>query len=836
MAEPDQEVLGEALVAALAPFSGGLPCGQLSHLMDGTVLFNVLASVDGHWFKAPRNADISENWVLRFNNVKRLFKLLSSYFEEVLGHDTTYLEAPNFTLMARDQSEDEALKMAQIVVAAIAQSDNNHDFVNHIQTLDASYQAAIMMSIELTMASLTSGDAEDAEVADVDDAEGAAGDHHADETDAEGGVDSDGAVRSASAAAAASRPLQRGPGQGRSLRTQPSMLLDQNGRGADQVDQYLVQNRRLQQENAGMRHELESVTASRDALAARLHELETTAAQRSEAGQADWVLRSKVDELTAQLSSSEERRVDADLVVQEQHAQINEMQRRMESAVKKADEATRLREELDALKYQADQYSKNTALLEKYKKRLDHSADLKRQVAELERTLEQSQARMKELESAAAKTTACQPLLETYAEQLEQLEALNADLSLENQKLHRDVEELAAQLARSEEEHVAHQNHVAQMEEQLHELSLMEGHSQSAAQRLASASPAVAAASTTPAAARSDLAAAQRQVRDLQHQLDEARRAKDTLEGECRVAFQKALHFENKAKALENVAAAVPAFGATAASGADGTAGCAGCASLRQQLASRDAAAKTMSPAITAGVPTGEAMTMWQQMDGLMEEHRQHMAEIHRLHGERDGMQGELTRLQAALAAAEQEATALRASVAALEAQGAGASTDETSQKLGQTTQRLVLLTEQNKSLHQAMRSAKAHIASQDTMIKTLGSGGSGGDGDPAGAGGDAAGPASAFREALASAQSRLRETEFELERARQEIMDTRSDARREQKIVFSLFMNMNAQQEINKFLGNPAGTVVTGHGERTTTAPRAWLNQRQLSDHQSRR
>jgi hypothetical protein len=87
---------------------------------------------------------LSENWVLRFNNLKRLYKLLIRYFEcvsplisplfrlvdplfptnrDVLHSSTAALHTPNLQLVAKgdDGSDDEVCKLAGLVLALVVQ-------------------------------------------------------------------------------------------------------------------------------------------------------------------------------------------------------------------------------------------------------------------------------------------------------------------------------------------------------------------------------------------------------------------------------------------------------------------------------------------------------------------------------------------------------------------------------------------------------------------------------------------------------------------------------------------------------------------------------------------
>lgn len=92
--------------------------------------------------------DYGNNWVLKFNSLKKLHKLLMGYYEEVLGQNTAGLEIPNLTSIARDADVVEILKLAQLIIALAVQCENNQRYVKKIQSLDQECQHALMLAIE----------------------------------------------------------------------------------------------------------------------------------------------------------------------------------------------------------------------------------------------------------------------------------------------------------------------------------------------------------------------------------------------------------------------------------------------------------------------------------------------------------------------------------------------------------------------------------------------------------------------------------------------------------------------------------------------------------------
>ncbi|KAJ1557784.1 hypothetical protein HK405_015182, partial [Cladochytrium tenue] len=131
-------------------------CEVLEDLSDGGVFLEILADIDGQWFKLVRSIDTGDNWVLKFNNLKKLYKLLTGYFEEVLGQNTSALDVPNLTAIARDSDGMEIVKLASLIIALSVQVENNQRYILQIQSLDPNIQHFLMLAIEQIMARLAS--------------------------------------------------------------------------------------------------------------------------------------------------------------------------------------------------------------------------------------------------------------------------------------------------------------------------------------------------------------------------------------------------------------------------------------------------------------------------------------------------------------------------------------------------------------------------------------------------------------------------------------------------------------------------------------------------------
>ncbi|KAI7903327.1 uncharacterized protein BX663DRAFT_48680 [Cokeromyces recurvatus] len=120
-------------------------------LTDGVILSEILSDIDPKWFKQIKPTETASNWVVRFNNQKKLHKSITRYFEDIIGQDPECLPTINLTAIAKDADLHELLIMCQLVIAIAVQSDNNKLYIEMIQGLSQKSQHALMVSIEKVM-------------------------------------------------------------------------------------------------------------------------------------------------------------------------------------------------------------------------------------------------------------------------------------------------------------------------------------------------------------------------------------------------------------------------------------------------------------------------------------------------------------------------------------------------------------------------------------------------------------------------------------------------------------------------------------------------------------
>lgn len=89
-----------------------------------------------------------ENWVLRFSSLKRLYRLITQYYADVLHQPASALEVPDLQAVAKDYNVPETLRLCRLTIGIAVQSDKKKEVVESIQGLNESHQSSLMRAIE----------------------------------------------------------------------------------------------------------------------------------------------------------------------------------------------------------------------------------------------------------------------------------------------------------------------------------------------------------------------------------------------------------------------------------------------------------------------------------------------------------------------------------------------------------------------------------------------------------------------------------------------------------------------------------------------------------------
>lgn len=89
-----------------------------------------------------------ENWVLRFSSLKRLYRLITQYYADVLHQPASVLEVPDLQAVAKDYNVPETLRLCRLTIGIAVQSEKKKEVIESIQGLNESHQSSLMRAIE----------------------------------------------------------------------------------------------------------------------------------------------------------------------------------------------------------------------------------------------------------------------------------------------------------------------------------------------------------------------------------------------------------------------------------------------------------------------------------------------------------------------------------------------------------------------------------------------------------------------------------------------------------------------------------------------------------------
>ena len=95
---------------------------------------------------------VPDNWPLRFTSLKRLFRLITQYFVEVLHQPTSAvksLDVPDLQKVARGGDRKETLVLCRLCIAIAVMSKHNAETIAGIQSLKEVHQQRLMEAIAL---------------------------------------------------------------------------------------------------------------------------------------------------------------------------------------------------------------------------------------------------------------------------------------------------------------------------------------------------------------------------------------------------------------------------------------------------------------------------------------------------------------------------------------------------------------------------------------------------------------------------------------------------------------------------------------------------------------
>ncbi|KAJ1946143.1 hypothetical protein EC988_005603, partial [Linderina pennispora] len=233
--------------------------------------------------------------------------------------------------------------------------------------------------------------------------------------------------------------------------------------------------RELSTEHKHVQSKYEELLVLNEELKMRMEDLEQSMARADKSGRADFLLRAEIDNLKHELEKADTHAQETERIMAEQQSALADMTRKLADRDATADEAVRLRDQLQEYKHAAERLAKSEHVIEKYKKKLEESVDLRRQVRTLEEQLASAQDRTRQIEDEFHKMSSRRPVMDDVRDGFQQLESRHnmtvLELSQAMERL-RKTEDERDRLA-ADRQHG--QEHIQALEEQLRELELSAG-------------------------------------------------------------------------------------------------------------------------------------------------------------------------------------------------------------------------------------------------------------------------------------------------------------------------------------------------------------------------
>ncbi|CAO3636083.1 unnamed protein product [Cunninghamella echinulata] len=407
-------------------------------LADGVVLSDILNDVDGKWFKQiPNQTDTDLSFVHRLNNQKIIYKLITRYFEDVLGQDPEYLPPVDLNAIAKEADPHQLLIMCQLVIAIAVQSDNNHMYIEMIQSLSQLSQQALMVSIEEVMNYFNTEE----------------NNHRASQLS-----------------------MTSGTTTTKSIYTDSDLPFKSQA----ELEKILMEKKHFEMANAQLlidyeelHEQFEDLLDEKEDLKHRLNDMDTAIAHANDTGKADSVMRAELDHVKQDLAKSEDKRHELEQILENHVHSIHELKKKIDELTIKADEASVLRDQLEEYEHAMERLHKMEINLDKYKQKADESTDLRRHIKALEEQNTSLLERSHQVEDEYRKVLSFKTLMDSYKEQVQQLESSNLDILKEKDRLDAQVSSLAQQCTYLENERDRNAEQVQMLEDHIKELELV---------------------------------------------------------------------------------------------------------------------------------------------------------------------------------------------------------------------------------------------------------------------------------------------------------------------------------------------------------------------------
>ncbi|OMJ07627.1 Protein Hook-like protein [Smittium culicis] len=345
---------------------------SISDLSDGIVLFEICSDIDPQWFRIIRSTDVGDNWVFKYNNLKKLYRLLLAYCEEILLFPSTNIPDPDLDSIAKENSSMELIKVTSLVLTVAVNCEKKNDYISGIMTLSEENQGLLMVAIEKTMTLLDSPVAETSKY---------------------------GPSSPNDQNAKSSYPDINSPNQNDMNSVLQAELLAQIEKNNSLKDNL----EKLASEADSWRKKFQEEKHNRIELSNQLEEYigsqQNPDASNIQNNKPDLLLKAELDALRSDLDKSETQRNELSVQLQEAILKSNKMNSEILNQKNLLSELNRLKDQEQEHLHVLEKLSKNENIIEKYRQKLEQSSDYKKKLLLTENMLKKETAAKSELEA-----------------------------------------------------------------------------------------------------------------------------------------------------------------------------------------------------------------------------------------------------------------------------------------------------------------------------------------------------------------------------------------------------------------------------------------------------
>ncbi|EPS38951.1 hypothetical protein H072_7283 [Dactylellina haptotyla CBS 200.50] len=361
---------------------------RLSDLSDGTVICKLLLDIDHYAFNSDLNKIApSDQWVVRFQNLKKIHKALVHYYTSTLGSHapSSSKYAPDLLAIAREVNKRELVKLIKLVVIVAVQSERREHYITKIQELSSTSQTELMLVINqmMTLDERDNGD---------------------DSTD-----------------------------------KNVSHTSESEFQIEEEISRLVTEKETLENEHKQLMDRFAKSQTANDDLRTEIQHLQDRLTDRGVSStapsKADMVLQIQLDQLQADVHKMEDTISERDSTISSNENTIKNLNRKIDDLTRTSDLVEKLKDELDTSKHTIEKLRKEQNVMQHYKKKLESMPELEKRLKYLEEENATMQRENVQMEEAIRSNTGDKKLIGTYKKQMDRYETEHAELLKDKQRL-----------------------------------------------------------------------------------------------------------------------------------------------------------------------------------------------------------------------------------------------------------------------------------------------------------------------------------------------------------------------------------------------------------------